>query len=177
MDIKAQLLITHSKDNSEKIVKFIGNDPSRFKQLVDLFLDKEYRVSQRAAMVLGKCTDIYPELIHPHLKKIILNLKNPISDAVKRNTVRTLQDVYIPKELLGEATDILFRIMMEKNEPIAVRVFTMTVLSNICERIPELSNELKLIIEDQLPYGSAGFKSRAKKTILKLDKLILQQAV
>ena len=91
MNIKKQLQITHSKDNSETIARYIGNDPGRFKELLNLFLDEEYRISQRSAMVLGKCTDVYPELIYPYLEKIILNLNNDISDAVKRNTIRTEQ--------------------------------------------------------------------------------------
>ncbi len=172
MNIKEQLRITHSKENSEIIAEYIGNDQTKFKELVDLFLDEEYRISQRSAMVLGKCTDRYPELINPHLEKIILNLRNPVSDAVKRNTVRTLQDIHIPEHVLGEATDILFNIMMDRNEAIAIRVFTMTALYNICEREPDLANELKLIIEDQMPYGSTGFKNRGLKTIKKLDVLI-----
>lgn len=174
LNIKEQLHITHSKENSEIIAEYIGNDQAKFKELVDLFIDEEYRISQRSAMVLGKCTDQYPQLIYPHLEMIILNLRNPISDAVKRNTVRTLQDTYIPDHLLGEATDILFNIMQNRNEAIAIRVFTMTALYNICARVPELAKELKIIIEDQLPYGSAGFKSRGFKTIKKLDKLIEQ---
>ena len=105
-------------------------------------------------------------------QKQILNLKNPVIDAVKRNTIRTLQDIYIPDHLLGEATDILFNIMMDRNEPIANKVFTMTTLYNICKREPDLANELKIIIEDQMPYGSAGFKSRGLKTLKKLEALI-----
>lgn len=174
MDIKKQLLITHSKENAETIAAYIGNDADRFKELVDLFLEKEYRISQRSAMVLGKCTDAHPELIFPHLEKIILNLQNDITDAVKRNTIRTLQDVRIPDELLGLTTDILFRIMEDPGEAIAIKVFTMTVLSNVCERVPEFSRELKIIIENQMPYGSAGFKNRGQKILAKLEKLIIE---
>lgn len=172
MNIKEQLRITHSKENSELIANYIGNDSSKFKELVELFLGEEYRISQRSAMVLAKCTDAYPDLIEPHLDRLILNLKNPVIDAVKRNTIRTLQDVYIPDHLLGEAADILFNIMMDRKEPIAIKVFTMTTLYNICEREPELANELKIIIEDQLPYGSTGFKNRGLKTLKKLEVLI-----
>ena len=36
---------------------------------------------------------------------------------------------------------------------------------------PEIKPELKLIIEDQLPHQSAGFKSRAKMVLKQLSKL------
>jgi len=33
----------------------------------------------------------------------------------------------------------------------------MTVLLNIVKKEPDLKKELKILIEDQLPYASAGF--------------------
>jgi hypothetical protein len=51
-----------------------------------------------------------------------------------------------------------------------VKVFGMTVLANLCEKLPELKNELRIIIEDQMPYGSAGFKSRGSKILKKLQQ-------
>ena len=37
------------------------------------------------------------------------------------------------------------------------------------ESVYQIANELKVVIEDQLPYGSAGFKSRGKKILAKLE--------
>ena len=47
----------------------------------------------------------------------------------------------------------------------AVKVFAMSVLSQLVDGVPELSQELRIIIEDQLPYASAGFISRARKVL------------
>jgi len=47
----------------------------------------------------------------------------------------------------------------------------MTILFNMTQKIPEIKNELLPIIEDQLPYGSAGFQARGKKIITALKKL------
>ncbi len=49
----------------------------------------------------------------------------------------------------------------------AVKAFAMQILCNICEKEPELANELMMIIEDQIPHSSIGFKNRGTK-ILKL---------
>ena len=46
----------------------------------------------------------------------------------------------------------------------------MTVLYNLSVNIPEIKNELKLLIEDLLPYGTAGIKSRGRKILAKLEK-------
>lgn len=171
MDIKKELLKEHSKAQAVKISNYIGDDPEKFDELITLFLADEYRVTQRASWVLSHCADQYPKLIEPHLEQLILNLKNQVHVAVKRNTVRVLQDVEIPEELLGETADICFTLMQSGEETIAVKVFAMTVLGNICVKFPELKNELIPLIEDQMPYGSAGFKSRGKKILKNLSKL------
>jgi hypothetical protein len=44
----------------------------------------------------------------------------------------------------------------------------MTVLSRIAAFHPELKNELRIIIEDTLPFASAAFISRAKKVLPQL---------
>jgi hypothetical protein len=93
-----------------------------------------------------------------------------VHDAVKRNVVRLLQFIEIPKQLQGLTADICFRFFHNKREPIAVRVFSMTVLSNLAKKLPELKNELIPLIEDQLPYGSAGFISRGRKVLRELKK-------
>lgn len=168
MDIKKELLAEHSKPQALKISNYIGNDQNRFDELMNLFFDKEYRVTQRAAWVVSHCADKYPELIEPYIESMILNLKNDVPVAVRRNTLRVLQEKEMPESIIGDAADICFKIMESAREPIAVKVFAMTLLANICQKVPELKNELKILIENQLPYGSAGFKSRANKILKKL---------
>ena len=89
--------------------------------------------------------------------------------AVKRNIMRLLQDIEIPQQLYGTLTDKCFT-LLDPKETIAVRVFSMTVLANIAKQEPDLKKELSIVIEDQLPYASAGFLSRAKQVLKELAK-------
>ncbi len=149
-----------------KIVRWISDDQEKFDQLVELFLKGKYRVTQRASWLLSNCVIDHPEMVKKHLKKLLLNMKKTnLHDAVLRNTLRLLQFVDIPQSLQGLAAEICFKLFNDKKKPIAIHVFSMTVLGNICKEHPELKNELKLSIETQLPYGSAGFLSRAKKIL------------
>lgn len=132
-------------------------------------MNSEYRINQRAAWPLSYSVKKHPELIKPHLKKVITNLKKPkIHDAVKRNTVRFLQFIEIPKSLHGITLDHCFKLLQNKKEPVAIKVFSMSVLANLTKEYPELKGELSAIIEDQMPYGSAGFKARGKKVLKQL---------
>jgi hypothetical protein len=49
MILRDAILREHSKANTSAIVKWIGDDKQRFRGLMDLFLEGEYRVTQRAA--------------------------------------------------------------------------------------------------------------------------------
>jgi len=100
---------------------------------------------------------------------MILNLEKPVHVAVKRNTVRIMEDLEIPEELLGLAATVCFDLLANSNEGIAVRAFSMTVLYNICKREPALKNELRALIETALeqPKPSKAILSRGTK-ILKM---------
>lgn len=164
MNIETALAKMHSKKNSVEIADWIGNDPERFAKLVRVFLENEYRISQRSAMVLSHIHDRRPWLIRPYLPQLIGQLRRgDIHDAIKRNTVRILQDTEIPDALLGEAADICFDYLVNPAEAVAIRCFSMTVCWNICLRVPELMPELKAALEDWTEHGSAGFKSRSRK--------------
>lgn len=166
MNLCKSILKEYSKVTMTKIVDYVGDNPTRFKELVNIFLAGPYRITQRAAWPLSYSVRNHPAIIKPHLKKVLDHLEKPdIHDSVKRNTVRLLQDINIPKGLQGKVVDICFKYLSDPKEPIAVRVFSMTVLANLAKENPELKNEIIPIIEDQLPFGSAGFRSRGMKVL------------
>ncbi|MEP7171276.1 MAG: hypothetical protein ABI855_18050 [Bacteroidota bacterium] len=169
MNLREEILKEHSKKQTMKLVKFIGNDAKKFKMLMNLFFNDEYRVVQRSAWVVNNCAENYPELIKPFIKKMIAYLQKPVHDAVRRNTVRILQFIDIPKNLTGQVATVCFDLLQSKTEPVAVKIFSMTVLAKICKTEPGMKNELRLLIEQQLPYSTAGFLSRAKKILKQLD--------
>lgn len=171
MDIKKALLAEHSRIQMDKIARFIGKDSLKFKILMSLFFSNNTILNQRAAWVMCLCFENSPSLITPYLKKIIYNLEKDVHDAVKRNTVKILQDIEIPESLLGKTADTCFTLLSNSSEALAVKVFSMSVLLNITKKEPDLKNELKILIENQLPYASAGFLSRGKKVLKALEKI------
>jgi hypothetical protein len=171
MDLKKEILKEHSKKHTDKIVKYVGGNSVRFKQLVDVFLAGPYRVTQRAGWPLSICVENCPALATPHLSTLLKHLNKPgIHDSVKRNTLRILQYIDIPRRLHGKVADICFNYLMDKQEPIAIHVFSMSALESIAKENPELKKELQIIIEDHLPFASAGYLSRARKVLKNLSK-------
>ena len=166
MDFTKALQKEHSRRQATKIADYVGDNRARFKQLVEVYLGGPYRITQRAAWPLSTCVERHPALILPHLRRILDFVERPdVHDAVKRNTMRLLQFIEIPSKYQGRVTEICFDFLQQKRTPVAVKVFSMTVLGQIAQREPGLKNELRLVIEDQLPYASPGFISRARKVM------------
>jgi len=172
MNIEEQLQVEHSKANALYIANYIGDDQSKFTELVGLFLGDDYRTTQRAGHALSTVFDVYPELIKPHIDKIILNLEKDVNDAVKRNTLRILQDKTIPEAHEGFLANKCFDYLLSNKEPVAIKAFAMTVLANLCVKYPDLKNELKTIVEDLMENGTPGIISRGKSVLKKLDTII-----
>lgn len=58
--------------------------------------------------------------------------------------------------------EICFKYLESPDEAVAIKAFSLTVPGRLAKKYPEIVPEIKLIIEEQLPYQSAAFKSRAK---------------
>ena len=65
MDLLKAIEKEHSKSQCEKIVRYVGSDKERFGQLMQLFLNGEYRTTQRAGWPLSICVENHPALIVP----------------------------------------------------------------------------------------------------------------
>jgi hypothetical protein len=169
MALRDTILAEHSKSQTTKIIKWVGKSQARFDQLFSLFLNDEYRVTQRAGWPLSYCVQQHPELIRKHLGKLIKNLqKKDLHDAVKRNTVRMLQEIPIPARLHGELMNVCFQFIESPTEAVAIKAFSLTILNNFVPLYPDIKNELKLIIEERWEHESAAFRSRAGKILQKL---------
>ena len=166
MDIRRALTAVHSKRQAMAIVEFIGGDARRFAELMKLLFAGECRLTRRAAGVMNYCAERRPELIRPYLPKLLDCLKrDDMHDAVKRNVVRLLQYVEIPRRLTGKVYAHCVDLVDDACEPVAVRAFALTVAARIAKSEPDLMNELRLIVIKHLPHTTAAFQKRAGEVL------------
>lgn len=171
MNLREQILSEHSKSNAILIADWIGNNPQRFKALMQLFLNDEYRVVQRIAWILSLCTDKYPELILPYIDEILALCSKPnVHVAVKRNVTRIFQTFPIPEIYQEALINLCFEWLINPKETVAVRCFSMEILCNLSQIYPDLKNELVNIIEDALMHQelTPGFISKSKRSLKRL---------
>ena len=170
MNIEDEILREHSKRQCLRITRWIGADRGRFKELMNVFLKGEYRTTQRAAWIVQHCADAHRELILPYLGPMLNRMLEPgVHAAVKRNVVRILQDIDIPRPLAGKVATVCFDLLAAHNEPIAVKVFSMTVLANLAQDEPDMKNEIRILVEREMINGSAGVRSRGAKVLKRLE--------
>ncbi len=165
MNLLKALLQPLSKANDLQIVGYIEANPGQFEELMKLFFAGPYRITQRASGIINYCAERNRSWVQPYLGRMIQCCKGNVHDAVKRNTVRILQFVPIPEELEGEVLDLCFDLLGKSGEAVATKAFAMTVAGNLCQKYPELALELKILIEDRMPYESPAFTSRGRKVL------------
>ncbi|MBV9217025.1 MAG: hypothetical protein JO053_12700 [Acidobacteria bacterium] len=164
MNLRDEILAEHSKAQTAKIVDWIGNDPVRFGELMRLFLGDEYRVTQRGSWPLSNAVERHPELIKPYFGKLLKQLeRDDVHVAVKRNVVRLLQFVEIPKRYEGRIFDACYSLIADPAETVAVRCFSMTVAANIATERPELMDELRLVATEHPQALTAGIRARMRR--------------
>ena len=128
MDLRAALLEVHSKAQAEKIAAYVGDDEKRFAELMKLLLGSVYRLSQRAAWPVSYCIERRPDLVKPYFNVLIKQLeRDDAHAAVRRNVARLFQFVDVPKRYRGRLFDACYNLLDDADQPVAVRVFSMTV--------------------------------------------------
>jgi hypothetical protein len=166
MNIREALAAEHSKRQTMAIVEYVGADAARFAELMEIFLGDEYRPTQRASWAVNYCAQNHPELVGPYLNKLILLLeRDDVHNAVLRNVARLLQFVEIPGRFRGRVFDACSNLVDDATQPVAVRVFAMTVAAQIAKNQPELLNELRLIVDKHAQHTTIAFRVRANRVL------------
>ena len=164
--IRAALLAEHSKRQTMSIVRYIDGDSNRFAELMKLFFGPVYRLSQRAAWAVNYCAEHHPGLVKPYFGKLVDQLERDVAHpAVRRNVARMLQFVDIPKRLHGRVFEACYSLVDDADQPVAVKVFALTVAARIAQNEPELLDELRLLADKHAPHMTVAFRVRAKRVL------------
>lgn len=76
----------------------------------------------------------------------------------------------VPPENEGKAIDLLFQWLLSTDINVTLKARSFLVLFNLTKKYPELKNELKLCLEDQLDKYTKDFRKRASKILIKLQE-------
>ena len=171
MDIASHLEKEHSKALTLRIVQYIGANPKRLADLMDVYLGKNPKLAQRAAWVLGHFDENNSEMVLPYVSQMLEKVANPkVHNAVKRNALKVFMALpNLPEEEAGELLGYCFDAVASPQEAPAIRAYALTLITRLAANQPDLMRELGLIIEEQMPIAPAAFRSRGRKILKMLE--------
>jgi 8-oxo-dGTP diphosphatase len=147
-------------------------NPAIFEKLLEYSFSNDNKLAFRASWTLTKVCDKYPELIDPHLSRIINSLANLDNESAVRSFLRiiSLSDMErISNKDHGILTDLCFSFLKSGFSAIAVKAYSMEILYKLVLKYPELGNELSATINMLQPEGSAGILARGRQILKKLN--------
>lgn len=169
-ELATRLAVRGGKDDVLAIVAEIGDDPQGAADLYAVFVEGDDRTRFMASWTLDHLVSQQPQLIEPHLDDIAERLPLYTTDTEKRLMMKILSVSPLPMRHLGLMMEYAYDWLVNPQVAVAIRVHAMELLYRISNEEPELKRELILAIQAHLHDGTAGFKSRGKKTLKKLSR-------
>ena len=175
MNLRDILQLDQSRNNVDQVIKMVNDNPELFDSLWSIFIENTNPVSRRALWAIDILTETKPFLKESHLETLIQMLQLFEHDGLKRHSLRILERNVIPEDYGGLLVSICFNWLEDSSSPVAVKMFSLKILSEFAEQEPSLARELIDIIELQMIDSRPGVKSIGNKIIKKLQKEIALQ--
>ena len=166
----SSLLIDTSRSVADQVCNVAIQRPEVIRELLELALEQKGVMALRTSNVLALIADSKPELLAPYLESIIKAFPELEHHSVKRAFTRIVSRYPLieDEDLLSILTNHCFDWLNDADETIAIRVYSMEILSKVCSIYPDIIPELKQTIELHYDDGSAGFKAHSIKVLKKL---------
>jgi hypothetical protein len=159
---------------AEWIAASAGENPVLFRKLLDYSYSSDKKLAFRASWTLSKVCDKYPDLIHPHLEKIIEKINNIDNESTQRSFLRILSMTdmrKISQHHQGMLADHCFKALNSGFSAIAVKAYSMEIIYRLALIYPELAHELAASINMLQGEGSAGVIARGRIILKKLAEI------
>ena len=175
MNFNQQLAAELSHKNMHFVAHCVGKNEAYFREIIELLLHDKDPVPARAAWVAEIVTIDFPYLIDPYLHDLIEALPRFTHPGSQRNTLKILSrncEKIEDEDDQGYLIDLCFTWIKDQDITVAVKIFSMDIITSFVKVYPELAYELQSVIEDQFNKNSAGFKSRGRKTLKEIGRYI-----
>jgi hypothetical protein len=172
MDLAGTLLQGQSKRRISAIAAQAIKDPRSFHELLQVFITGTHTQTLRASWALCEAGLREPDLVNKHTHRIIAKMQETgIHPGVWRNLFRMWEETDIPEEFSGTVYDMCLTALADVSQPVAVKANAMSAALRVVLRHHELATELRLIIEDMMPYAGAAVRARGTRVLKRLQKI------
>lgn len=160
-----------NKVQVSELEKIVSNSKELFNELVSIIVKGTQHEAFMASWVLQYAGVKQPEWFYEYLETLLKHLEINPNESVLRCVTRVIWKTKIPSEMDGIVTQKCFEWLEKKENPIAVKAFSIHILSKIIDHEPELCHEIKDLTESVLPYVSSGLANSAEKLLKKIKKM------
>jgi len=136
------------------------------KELSNL-LKCDYKIASRFLWLLGRIGMTNPDKLYSVLP-FLLDFSDQVNPGYKTAFANYWLLAGVPPENEGKAIDLLFKWLLATDTNVSIKSRSLSVLFRLTKKYPELKNELKLSLEDQMDKHSKEFKKKAVKIITEL---------
>jgi hypothetical protein len=164
-NLRAELLGGRTKTFWCDMANLYASDETAIKIFFEFMLEGQDRLARRTSEIIRLISDINPNIEAPFVEQMIQKLSTNCHAAVKRCIFRTFQRNAFNEAQAGSVVEHAFTHLKDRRNPIAVRIFAMTTLYNLCNTYPEIYQELEACINVNLGEESTGFQNRAHKIL------------
>ena len=162
------LLPKSSFEQRKMWATFIIEKNIDLKELTEL-LNCEKKIATKFLWMLSDIGILSPNKLLTELP-YLLNLCNTVNQDYKTSFASFWLYVGVPSENEGEAIDLLFQFLVSPKTNITVKSRSILVLFNLTKKHPELKNELRYSLKDQLNKHSKDFDKRVAKILMLIDE-------
>ncbi len=160
-----------NKSQVNELSLLVSNSKELFDELISIIINGTHHEAFMASWVLQYAGVKQPEWFYENLEALLKHLEINTNESVLRCVTRVIWKTKIPREMDGIVTQKCFEWLENKENPIAVKAFSIHILSKIIDHEPELCHEIKDLTESVLPYASSGLANSAEKLLKKIKKM------
>lgn len=163
-------------DSSRICVEMAGDviyeKPELFPEAFELVLKNSGTISSRASRAIYFCSVKDQSFIIPYIDLIIDATLSIENTSIRQNLLRLLSEMELNEDThrIGALIDHCFKRIDSIESTPAIKVYSLEIVYNLSQNIPDLQNELISTIENQLEQSGAGFQSRGMRILKKLSK-------
>ncbi len=153
-----------STPSQRKIAKQILRGNIDKAMLLTALDSDDVHLAQKASSVAVLITEEVPEFFRSDLKTLLEKTEKSTSSSQKRVYLRVLESSQIDEDNEGMAYEVSFGLATDPTQAIAVRAYSLGILSQIADKYPELKEELRETLDliSAEPELSAGMIARIK---------------
>jgi hypothetical protein len=161
------------KENTRQLAALCNRSGEIPSLLFNIATDSNYPQNWRAAWTLKGIWEISPEFVEPLISEMISALPTLPNNGVRREFLRIIC-AYRPPEKEDDLSILLnhcFDCLTNLQNPIAVKIHSISILLKIAGIIPEIRGELATAISRAMHEGSPGMLNRGSKALRALRKM------